>query len=91
MLRQPRRGACTVSGKRLGDPLVIDRGLFVPSNLAAVVAKVVCEPLPSFGHSTANPTNPSALLAQVSPYSVFLALGSVHHRTESITAGLVKE
>src|ERR1700675_4378213 len=30
--------------------------LFVPGNLAAVVAKVVRELLPVFGHSAANPT-----------------------------------
>jgi H+/Cl- antiporter ClcA len=54
-------------------------GLLVPSNLAAVVAKVVRELLPAFGHSFANPTNPSTLPAQVRPYLILLALGVVRH------------
>src|ERR1700675_2578589 len=56
--------------------------LFVPGNLAAVVAKVVRELLPVFGHSAANPTTPSALPAQVRPYVVRLALGSSVMRKE---------
>lgn len=54
-------------------------GLFVPGNLAAIVAKVVREVLPVFGHSAANPTNPPALPAQVRPYPILFALGVVRH------------
>jgi hypothetical protein len=53
--------------------------LFVPGNLAAVVAKVVRELLPVFGHSAANPTKPPALPAKVRPYPVLLTLGVVRH------------
>jgi len=60
-------------------PLVSKVNLFVPGNLAAVVAKVVRELMPVFGHSAASPTNPSALPAQVRPYVVLLALGVVRH------------
>jgi polyisoprenoid-binding protein YceI len=44
--------------------VVVGTELFVPGNLAAVVAKLR-ELLPVFGHSAANPTNESALPAQV--------------------------
>jgi hypothetical protein len=56
--------------------------LFVPGSLAAVVAKVVRELLPVFGHSAANPTNQSALPAQVRPDLILLALGVVRHEEE---------
>jgi hypothetical protein len=36
-------------------------GLFVPSNFAAVVAKVMRELMPAFGHLAANPTTPILL------------------------------
>ncbi len=39
-------------------PLVSKVNLFVPGNLAAVVAKVVRELLPVFGHSAANQDKP---------------------------------
>ena len=66
------------------DRFAVDARLLVPGNLAAVVAKGVCELLPAFGHSAANPTNPSALLAQLRPYLVLLALSVVPHSVESI-------
>jgi hypothetical protein len=63
--------------------------LFVPGNLAAVVAKVVRELLPVFGHSAANPTNSSALPAQVRPDLTLLALGVVRHEAE--VSGAVRQ
>ena len=63
-------------------PAVSKVNLFVPGNLAAVVAKVVRELLPVFGHSAANPTNSSALPAQVRPDLTLLALGVVRHEEE---------
>ena len=57
--------------------------LFVPGNLAAVVAKVIRELLPVFGHSAANPTHSSALPAQVRPDLTLLELGIVRHEEVS--------
>jgi hypothetical protein len=55
----------------------------------AVVAKVVRELLPVFGHSAANPTNESALPAQVRPDLTLLALGVVRHEEE--VSGAVRQ
>jgi hypothetical protein len=63
--------------------------LFVPGHLAAIVAKLVRELLPVFGHSAANPTNEFALPTQVRPDLTLLALGVVRHEEEA--SGAVRQ